>query len=98
MDISTSELLNFQHFRFVDFVIHNFIAKWQDKVPQINPMHVFCNVIVVLIFIYKKISELKNLHSCFFNFKLGIQSFFKNIPKDTILSCIDFFENYEFKT
>jgi hypothetical protein len=34
MDTPTLELLEYLYPRLEDFVAHNFVAKWQDKVPQ----------------------------------------------------------------
>jgi hypothetical protein len=38
------ELLEYLHPRLKDFVIYNFVAKWQDKVPQNRSHDVYFQV------------------------------------------------------
>jgi hypothetical protein len=41
MDTSTRKLLDYLRPRLVDFVIHKFVAQWQDKVWKCTPTCVF---------------------------------------------------------
>jgi len=96
MDIPTLELLNYLHPRLKEFVTHNFVARWQDKVQQLQPcVHFIVAHICVGIYVHynQGNNSIFGLTSYFF-----MKAFLKDIPNGTILSCIDFFENYAFKT